>query len=57
MQENIFWCPTDQCEDFVQIARANAVWCPEGHLMQPIGFIDKRGRAVETPIKEPKRVK
>ena len=55
--ETIWWCPVSACEDFVVIARSNAAWCSEGHLLQKIGYIDSRGKQVSTDIEMPKQVK
>ena len=58
MREELWWCPVDGCADRpIQIARANQVWCPEGHFCLVIGYIDSKGEVVDVDIQEPKRVK
>ena len=56
MEETIWWCGVRECEDFVVIARSNAAWCPSGHILNKIGYINSRGEQVSTDIKQPKQV-
>lgn len=56
-REEVWWCPVDACADRpTQIARANQVWCPEGHLCLVIGYIEGK-KVIDVEIKEPKRVR
>ena len=57
VEETIWWCPVSACKDFIVIARSNAAWCSEGHLLQKIGYMDSRGKQVSTDIEMPKQVK
>ena len=57
MEEQIWWCPVGECGDFILIARCNAAWCPSGHILEKIGYIDSRGKQVSVDIKQPKQVK
>ena len=56
--EQIYWCPveTDDCKGLpCVITIANTAYCPLGHLMIPIGFIED-GIMVSKDIAMPRQV-